>query len=86
MRKLTETSAAYVSNVKKFAGSNPAEDYGFLREINVCRTRSVGGQVKTSVSYGKILRHFKERYDYERDTLLAKFIGHFLAKFLLLRY
>jgi hypothetical protein len=33
----------------RFAGSNPAEDYGFLRVIKMCSTTSFGGDVKSSV-------------------------------------
>jgi hypothetical protein len=33
----------------RFAGSNPAEDDGFLRVIKIRNTTSFGGEVKSSV-------------------------------------
>jgi hypothetical protein len=33
----------------RFAGSNPADDGGFLRVIKIRRTTSFGGEVKLSV-------------------------------------
>jgi hypothetical protein len=44
----------------RFAGSNPAEDDGFLRVIKITSTTSFGGDVKPSSPCGKILRHAKE--------------------------
>jgi hypothetical protein len=35
----------------RFAGSNPADDDGFLRVIKICSTSSFGGKVKPSVPY-----------------------------------
>jgi hypothetical protein len=37
--------------------SNPAEDDGFLRAINICGTISFGGEVKPKVPCRKIKRH-----------------------------
>jgi hypothetical protein len=47
----------------RFAGSNPAEDDGFLRVIKIRGTTSFGGEVKSSVNF----RHVKEPYKHERD-------------------
>jgi hypothetical protein len=47
----------------RFAGSNPADDNGFLRAIKIRSTASFGGEVKPSVP-----QHVKEHYEYERDT------------------
>jgi hypothetical protein len=52
----------------RFAGSNPAKNDGFLREIKPCSTTSFGEEVNPSAPC-KILRHVKEPYKYERDTL-----------------
>jgi hypothetical protein len=52
----------------RFAGSNPAEDDGFLRAIKIHSTTSFGGEVKPQAPCRKILRHNKETYEYERDT------------------
>jgi hypothetical protein len=42
------------------------------------------GEIKPSATC-KIFRHVKQPYECERDTSQAKFNGHFLAMFLLLR-
>jgi hypothetical protein len=68
----------------RFAGSNLAKDYGFLRVIKILSTTSFGGEVKPLVPCHKFLWHVKESCKYERDTLYAKFSSHFFAKFLLL--
>jgi hypothetical protein len=47
----------------KFAGSNPAEDDGFLRVIKVRSTTSFGGEVNIVD-----LRHVKEPYEHETDA------------------
>jgi hypothetical protein len=52
----------------KFAGSNAAEDDGFLRAIKIHSTTSIGGEVKPSIPCRKILLYVKEPYVYERDT------------------
>jgi hypothetical protein len=44
----------------RFAGSNPAEDDGFLKAIKISSTASLGGEVKPSAPCRKILRHVKE--------------------------
>jgi hypothetical protein len=44
----------------RIAGSNPAEDDGFLRVIKIRSTT----------------RHVKEPYEHERDALQAKSRGH----------
>jgi hypothetical protein len=43
----------------KFVVSNPAEDDGFLRAINIRSMTSFGREVKLSC---KVLRHVKEPY------------------------
>jgi lipid A disaccharide synthetase len=43
------------------------------------------GKLMALIPFRTILQHVKERYEYERDTSEAKFIGHFFANFLLLR-
>jgi ribosomal 50S subunit-associated protein YjgA (DUF615 family) len=67
----------------RFAGSYPAEDNRFLREIKIRSAKSFEDKVKPSISGRKILRHDKERYEYERDTSQAKFTDHFFATFML---
>jgi hypothetical protein len=59
----------------RFAGSNPAEDDGFLREIKILSMTSFGGQVKTSALCREILRHVKTPAEYEKDALSAKFMA-----------
>jgi hypothetical protein len=54
---------------RRFVGSNPAEDFGFLRAIKIRRATSFGGEVKPSVPCHKILRHVKNHHEYETDTL-----------------
>jgi hypothetical protein len=41
-------------------GSNPADDDGFLRGIQIRSTTSFGGEVKLSVPCRKILRHVED--------------------------
>jgi hypothetical protein len=54
----------------RFAGSNPAENYWLLRATKISSIISFGGEIKPpSVPYRNILRHIKEQYDYESDTL-----------------
>jgi hypothetical protein len=60
----------------RFAGSNLAEDDGFLKAIKFRSTTSFGEEVKPSVPC-KSLRHVEEPYEYERDTSYAKYSGHF---------
>jgi hypothetical protein len=57
----------------RFAGSNLAEDDGFLRAIKVRSTTPFGGEVKPSVSYRKVYGVLKNPVEYERDTPSAKF-------------
>jgi hypothetical protein len=52
----------------RFAGSNPAEDNGFLRVIKIRSTTSFVGELKLSVPCRKILRHVKEPCEYKIDT------------------
>jgi hypothetical protein len=52
----------------RFAGSDPAEEDGFLRVINICSTTSFRGEVKLSVPCCYISQHVKEPHEYERDT------------------
>jgi hypothetical protein len=70
----------------KVHGSNPVDDDRFLRAINIRSMTFFGKEVKPPVPYRKMLRHVKERYEYETDTSYVKFIGNFFAKFHLLRY
>jgi hypothetical protein len=70
----------------RFAGSNPADDDEFLRELRIRSTTSYGGEVKPSVPCRKILQRVKEPYEYERDTSYAKFTGHNFATLPLLSY
>jgi hypothetical protein len=51
----------------RFAGSNPAEDDGFLRAIKIYSTTSFGGDIKLSVPSHKILWHLKNVYSI-KDT------------------
>jgi hypothetical protein len=43
----------------RFAGSNPAEDDGFLRMI----------KIRSTISHVVDLRHIKEPYKHEKDVL-----------------
>jgi hypothetical protein len=52
----------------RLAGSNPAEDDGFLRVIKIRSTTSFGGEEKSSVPC-RNLRHVKEPYEHEKDAL-----------------
>jgi hypothetical protein len=52
----------------RFAGSDPAEDSGFLRAIKIRSTTSFRGEVKPLFPCHKILQHLKEQYEYERET------------------
>jgi hypothetical protein len=63
----------------RFAGSNPAEDDGFLRAIRIHSKPYFRGEVKPSAPCLKILlsQLVKEPLRYERDTSLGK-IHHFL--------
>jgi hypothetical protein len=70
---------------RRFAGSKPAEDDEFLREIKIHSTPSFGGELKPPNPYRKFLRHVKESYAYETDTSWAKFNGHVFAMFILFR-
>jgi hypothetical protein len=63
-----------------------AEVDGLLRAIEIRSTTYFRGEVKPSVPCCKILRHVKEPYEYESDTLQTKFNSNFLPKFLLLHY
>jgi hypothetical protein len=55
----------------RFAGSNPAEDDGFLRAITICCMPSFGEEVKPAVSSRKILQHVKDPYSM-KEILLGK--------------
>jgi hypothetical protein len=50
-------------------GSNQAEDDGFVRAIKIHSITYFRGEVKLSVPCHNILRHVKESYKHERDTL-----------------
>jgi hypothetical protein len=52
-----------------FIGAKLPEDNGFLRMMIICNTASFRGEVKPSVPCHKILRHIKESYKYQKDTL-----------------
>jgi len=53
----------------RLAGSNPAEDDGFLKATKICSTTSFEEEVKPSAPCREILWHVKESYEYEGDTL-----------------
>jgi hypothetical protein len=61
--------AACLSLDVRFMDSNPGKDSGFLRVMKIHSMTSFRGEVKPSVPCGKILRHDKEPYEYERGTL-----------------
>jgi hypothetical protein len=46
----------------RFAGSNPAEDDGFLKAIKIRSPTSFGGEIKPAVPRRKGLRHVKEPF------------------------
>jgi hypothetical protein len=56
----------------KVRGFKLSQDDGSLKAIKMRRTTSLGREVKPSVPCRKILRHVKERYEYERDISLAR--------------
>jgi hypothetical protein len=58
----------------RFAGSNTAEDDGFLRAIKIRSTTSSrgGGGVQPSAPRRKILQHLKDSAEYDRDTSPVK--------------
>jgi hypothetical protein len=51
----------------RFAGSNPAEDDGFLMVIKIHCATSFGGKVILLAPCCKILLHVREPYTYEKD-------------------
>jgi hypothetical protein len=53
----------------RFAGSNPAEDDGFLRAKKIGATNSFGEEAKSLAPCHKNLWHIKEPYEFQRDTL-----------------
>jgi hypothetical protein len=63
----------------RFAGSNPADDDGFLRVIKIHSATSFGGEVKPSVPCHH-LQHVKEPYEHEkmlcRQNSVAMFLTH----------
>jgi hypothetical protein len=65
----------------RFAGSNPAENDGFLRTIKVRSTTSFGGKVYPWALCRKTLCHVKETYRYEKRYLYVKFNYHFSPSF-----
>jgi hypothetical protein len=68
----------------RFASSNPADDYGFLRVIKISSTIFFGGKAKPSSSCCKILQHVKDPYSMI-EILVDNIHGHF-SLFLLLYY
>jgi hypothetical protein len=54
-----------------FAGSNTAEDDGFLRTIKIGSTTFFGEEVKPSVSCRKVLRKIKSPYNM-KEILVGK--------------
>jgi hypothetical protein len=66
----------------RFAGSKLAEDYGFLRAINISDTTSFGGEVKPVVRSYKILRRVKDPCSM-KEILAGKIQRTFLSIFLL---
>jgi hypothetical protein len=69
----------------RFAGSNPADDYGFLRVIKIRNTTYFEGEVKPSAPCLEFLRHVKYPYRYERSYLVCK-IHPFFATFLMFHH
>jgi hypothetical protein len=45
----------------------PGQDDGFLSAIKISSTPCFGGEVKPKAPCRRILRHIKERYQYERN-------------------
>jgi hypothetical protein len=64
----------------RFAGSKLAEDYGFLRAINISGTTSFGGEVNPVVRSYKILRRVKYPCSM-KEILAGKIHGHFSLNF-----
>jgi hypothetical protein len=62
------------------AGSNPAEDDGFLMAIKIHSTTFFKGDVKPMVPCHKILWHIKNPYSM-REILEGKIHGHFSSFF-----
>jgi hypothetical protein len=60
----------------RFAGSNTAEDYEFLRVIKVRNTTTFGREVKPWVSCHKILQYVKAPYNIQ-DIFVVKVHGRF---------
>jgi hypothetical protein len=50
-----------IAVICEFAGSNPAEDSGFLRAIKIHSMTSFGAEIRSSVPC-KVLRNVKEPY------------------------
>jgi hypothetical protein len=75
-----------VSLNPRFAGTNPAEEDGFLRAIKICSATSFEGELKPSVPCRKILRYAKEPPGSMKYILRRKNSRSYLAKFLLFRY
>jgi hypothetical protein len=69
----------------KFAGSDPAQDDGFLRAIQICSTTSFGGEIKQAVPCCKFSLLVKRHLQYKRDTCRQN-SWTFIAKFLPLCY
>jgi hypothetical protein len=64
-----------------FAGSNPAEDGGFLKVIKICSTTTFEGKVTPSVPYRKVLRHVKEPWGVWKLLIVDKIHRHFSPSF-----
>jgi hypothetical protein len=54
-----------------FAGSNPAEDDGFLMAIQIRSRTSFGGEVKPSDPCHEILRNVKKPYECEQRCFIG---------------
>jgi hypothetical protein len=51
----------------RFAGSNPAQNDGFLRVVKIRSMTSFGREVKPAALRRKILRHVKDPSEHDRD-------------------
>jgi hypothetical protein len=82
MADLDDIVVAHLSLDPRFAGSDPAEEDGFLKTNKIRSTTSFGGEVKPLVPCRKTLRHVKNPYEYEKRYFVGKIQQTFLAKFL----
>jgi hypothetical protein len=69
----------------KFAGSNPAEDDGFSRAIEIRNKTFFGRELKPSADVARFRGTLKIPAEYDR-YLASKINGHFSPSFSLLPY